>query len=354
MHIRYSEFYITNVCNLNCTNCNRANNFAFTGHQEWKDYADLYEKWSQVLEIDYIGILGGEPMLNPTFIEWLSGINKLWTKSKIKIITNGTQLHRHSELYNLIADNNQKIELDISFHGFEQKEKVMKDLMLWLKAPITTTVVHTVESSKLWTHVWDQIKDPSWPKCSTPQEFVNLPNNIQEECVTKHHVSLDIWESEACATVFSDKNGVTCKVDLSNHFNNSTVVFDETTKKLTLNNSNPDKALEVCYSKHCHHFIKGKLYKCGPAGILPDFLQQFPVELSVADRQLIDSYTPADINWSTQQLSTFVDDLINEKVIPQCKFCPENLHPTKFEAGSKKIKLVKIPINKPLLVSILP
>ena len=32
------EFYITNVCNIACPQCNRFNNWNFKGHQIWKDY----------------------------------------------------------------------------------------------------------------------------------------------------------------------------------------------------------------------------------------------------------------------------------------------------------------------------
>ena len=39
--LNYAEFYITNVCNLNCTECNRFNNYHFSGHQRWDDYSDV-------------------------------------------------------------------------------------------------------------------------------------------------------------------------------------------------------------------------------------------------------------------------------------------------------------------------
>lgn len=33
----YMEFYITNVCNLTCTGCNRFNNYKFKGFQRWTE-----------------------------------------------------------------------------------------------------------------------------------------------------------------------------------------------------------------------------------------------------------------------------------------------------------------------------
>ena len=59
------EFYITNVCNLNCDNCNRFNNFAFSGHYRWADYESSFKEWSKIIDFPEIAIIGGEPFANP-------------------------------------------------------------------------------------------------------------------------------------------------------------------------------------------------------------------------------------------------------------------------------------------------
>ena len=158
-------------------------------------------------------------------------------------------------------------------------------------------------------------------------------------------MSLDIWEQEVCDTIFYDANNVKVTVNLANYFAASTIKFDPTTQRLTVHNSIPAKAFAVCYSKSCHHFIRGRLYKCGPVGILPEFHQQFPIEMSDSDRDLMNAYVPGDVNWDDQQLKQFIDDFNNLKVIPQCKFCPENMQSKKFEAGVKKVKFLKMHQN---------
>ena len=45
--LNYMEFYITNVCNLTCTGCNRFNNYKFKGFQRWADYKEEYTQWSK-------------------------------------------------------------------------------------------------------------------------------------------------------------------------------------------------------------------------------------------------------------------------------------------------------------------
>ena len=92
------EFYITNVCNLNCVNCNRFNNHDFSGYQKWSDYKEIYAQWSKHIRLQRVTILGGEPLLNPTILDWIDGINQLWGKT-VQVLTNVTRLNHVPNLY---------------------------------------------------------------------------------------------------------------------------------------------------------------------------------------------------------------------------------------------------------------
>jgi hypothetical protein len=37
-----------------------------------------------------------------------------------------------------------------------------------------------------WLNFYDQVKDESWPDCSSEEEFYNLPKEIQDECINIH------------------------------------------------------------------------------------------------------------------------------------------------------------------------
>lgn len=337
----YAEFYITNVCNLNCVNCNRFNNFNFTGHELWHEHVRDYELWARLIDIESIGILGGEPMLNPEFLDWVRGIATLWPNAKINIITNGTQFHRWPDLYELLEQFKGRVTVGISEHNFPNRDNTLNNIERFLKKPFTKTIVNPDPNHVYWQQSYGNIRDPSWPDCNSPNEFVNLPQVIRDECEQVFHVSLKIWQEEIYSLKFVDDNNVTVRYSPSNSFYNSTVIHDTATGQLRLNHSDPARAIAVCYSKKCHHFIQGQLYKCGPVGILPDFIQQFFVDISDADRDLINSYVPAKPTWTQQQLDPFISDLIAEVPIAQCTFCPEQLIPRKFNSTTKKIKLVK-------------
>lgn len=85
--IPFLEFYITNVCNLQCRGCNRFNNYNFKGHFAWND---AYEEWAKKLDVEVISILGGEPTAHPQLEEWCINLRRLWPNSKIFVQSNGT------------------------------------------------------------------------------------------------------------------------------------------------------------------------------------------------------------------------------------------------------------------------
>jgi len=336
--LNYTEFYITNVCNLNCPNCNRCNNYNFSGHTRWKDYVVQNQKWAELLDIDKIGILGGEPMTNPDFLLWVDGIATLWPNSEIVIISNGTQLSRWPQLYDLMLKYKNRMTLEINCHNLDSKHEISCAIRDFLDVYDLPSIIINKHILNLWNSSYQRIRDPTWPDCATLDDFYNLPVDIQNECRDIHHFSPEIWYHEVCALNIIDRNGVKVDLCMADHFNNSSVIYDPLRHELSLYNSDPAKAMEVCYFKICHHIIKGKLYKCGPVGILPDFIEQFPVILSDTQRQLIKSYVPAEIDWSIDRLESFVNNLRDAVPIPQCSLCPEKFTVTKFKATNKKIQ----------------
>jgi len=342
LRLNYSEFYITNVCNLACPDCNRFNNFSFAGHQDWQMYKADYEKWSKILQIEHIGILGGEPLIHPDIETWLEGLITLWPDSHFSIYTNGTVLPNKKNFYDFLKKHKNKVILEINWHDPDDKDKIWDIINNFMEGPITTKIVHGDWANSVWVDCYNAVKDPSWPDCQTFDQFINLPAHIQKECKEVHNFDPKQWEEDSCITEAVDKNSVKITVRPAWNYMTSTVIYNERTGKLALHNSDPKKAMEACAFKPCHHFIKGKLYKCGPVGILPEFIEQFKVDISDQDKNLINSYQPATVDWNNDQLTKFIDNLVNAKPIAQCKLCPEQFTMRKLSLPNKKPKVIKI------------
>lgn len=281
LYIPYAEFYITNVCNLACAGCNRFNNYNFTGYQRWSDYAKVYRQWAEQLDIGSIGILGGEPLLNPTFMDWVLGIRQLWPRQKIRIITNGFRLDRHADLYSVL-DTHRNIELWVGIHNKQHKREIIEKVKNWTKAP------HSV--------------------------VFNTDNPYQQNMIV------------------TDSNGVRIKIEYNWWFHQGAIVKSD--GNITLHQSDPVAAHSICHMKTCHHFIRGSLYKCGVVALLPEFAQQHQLTLSAEDTALLHSYRPLSVTDEATTKKQFVKNL--NQPIDQCRFCPVSYHGDKIFAQHKK------------------
>ena len=278
--LNYAEFYITNVCNLACDGCNRFNNYKFTGFQRWEDYASDYEVWSKKIDIRFIGLLGGEPLLNPTCRDWIIGLRKLWPVSTVKVVTNGFHLNKVDGLYDMIR-RDRRIELWVGVHNKQHKKEIYDILNEFMVSPLKT-------------------------------EFNGDNKYLQYATVT-------------------DANGVRIKVEYNWWFHQGSLIPGE--QGFRLHTSDPIKAHDNCSMKECHHFIKGKLYKCGVVGVLPEFSEQHKMILDGEERELMLGYKPLTVNDDSDTFIEFFNNLTNP--IEQCKFCPEKYHGDQIYSSKK-------------------
>ena len=207
MNLPFVEFYITNVCNLACSNCNRFNNENTTGYVRFNK--ELYKPWADLYDIDLIGIIGGEPTLHPYLGEWCSGIRDLWPDSNIVLTSNGTNILKCKNLFAICSENN--VTFEISFHDETIDQQIKQDIE-------TFTQLHGTNWTPRITEDWDML--------------------------------------------MSDE-GFSFYYTQAHHFYNNQIANWDLNNKPEPFNSNPDKAHANCGMKHSHTFYNGKLHKCG-------------------------------------------------------------------------------------------
>jgi hypothetical protein len=332
IYIDRVEFYITNVCNFNCDNCNRLNNYYFSGHQLWKDYSDVYAKWADELDIGQITILGGEPLLNPSFLDWVNGIRLLWPAAKIEVITNGTRLGYWKNLYSTLHTN--KVDLVVTVHNQNRYSTLISEVETLLQLPVVQKFDNNFSD---WATAYNQVRDASWPNCSSVDDYKNLPKHIQDECQTVHGIDPDSFLKNTNTLRLTDINQVKVSVVRAEGFVTAPLRYNADRQQFEIYNSDPKQAHDVCISKHCHHFIRGKLYKCHHVALLPEFMKQFDVNISSEDQLLLNSYQPLEV--SSNRKKEFIDQIKNQ--IPQCKLCPSVLNRIDLESSTKKPKVPK-------------
>jgi organic radical activating enzyme len=267
------EFYITNVCNLTCSGCNRYNNYKFSGWESWAEAEPILTKWAEKIEIKHPVILGGEPLLNPDIVQWIQGLRRLWPNySGVQVQSNGTRLDLVNGLYEALnpVDGNW---IGISLHSEEHKEPLFARIRNYLKHPI------------------QESEDPTH-RIGSRYQFIDS---------TKRQVH--VWNN--------------------NQFVQSNII-EKPNGKFGLYNSNPDLAHEVCTFRQFknYHMINGKIYKCGPAALMPQFDDQYPFDISEEDRMIMRGYRGLSVDEFDARGKEFFRTI--DDVIPQCKFCPES------------------------------
>jgi len=273
-HFSKVEFYITNVCNLNCNGCNRFNNFKFSGGQRWADYEAIYTKWGEYVEIDHIVILGGEPLLNPDILEWIYGLNRIFKpKKKLQILSNGTRLTNVKGLYEALQVNGTWI--GISWHNSNTIDEFETEVYKFLKGKI-----------------------------------IRLEKDDKQ----------NRWGADF---VYTDQYDTSIPVWMENSFYSAAINLTDQ-GIFSLHNSNPVAAHNICGFAQFknYHFIRGKLYKCGPVALFPEFDKQHKLDISIEDRMLLNSYQPLSVDNYPTLGENFISQL--DQPLPQCKFCPVN------------------------------
>jgi sulfatase maturation enzyme AslB (radical SAM superfamily) len=267
------EFYITNVCNLTCSGCNRYNNYKFAGWWSWKEAEPVLTQWAEKIDIQHPVILGGEPLLNPDIVQWINGIRRLWPhRSGVQVQSNGTRLDITPGLYEAL-DPTQGNWIGISLHSINHLEPLFTRIRNFLKHPIVET------------------EDPSHPIGSR-------------------------WQ-------FTDVNAKHVHVWVNDNFVQSNII-ERPDGTRTLYQSDPDVAHEICTFRQFknYHMIQGEIYKCGPVALMAEFDDQYPLDISYEDRAIV--HAPGrglSIDEFDSRGAEFLANI--DRVIPQCKFCPE-------------------------------
>jgi len=152
---------------------------------------------------------------------------------------------------------------------------------------------------------------------------------IQSNGTYQHHDVMYFWDKYKIATTASLHDSATAE-DIKKRytstidafvFHQSAVIENDGT--YTLHKSDPVDAFGCCDKKHDSTIFNGKLYKCPSMALLPEFDQQFNLQLDQRQHDLLYSFTPLSADCSEQELQQFIAD--KDTPIAQCEFCPSNL-----------------------------
>ena len=101
-NLEFLEVMLTSACNLSCHGCTTFSDLKHQGYVSWVDGKSWLEKWRTRLNIQAVGVIGGEPLMNPEIRDWIQGIRDLLPNAQIRFVTNGLLLKKHFDIVDLL------------------------------------------------------------------------------------------------------------------------------------------------------------------------------------------------------------------------------------------------------------
>lgn len=102
--INYFETFVSWECNLKCIGCTSYCDYPHHGFPIWKDVREDMISWSQILDVENIGLLGGEPLLNAELYDWIDGTRSIFKDTFILLVTNGLLLDKWPDILKKMID----------------------------------------------------------------------------------------------------------------------------------------------------------------------------------------------------------------------------------------------------------
>jgi 4Fe-4S single cluster domain len=265
-YTEFASFYITNVCGLACPGCASFNNYAVKGHYSWETAKERTRRWSELLDLRQISIIGGEPFLHPDLDNWVVGVRDAFRHvDDIQIYTGltGPSLLRHKDnIRRWLLEHNVKVQISVhSPDWWEESRQTARQILEGL----------------------DYTEVDGMDMGSFPQERTSWYDSDGKLLFTM----MRQWEFFPSAEK-SVVNG-----------------------KMYFHNNDSEEAHRACLCKDCHYFVDGLLYKCVITGTASMLLEQF----SLDDRS-------KELLSRVKGLDPFTDGFTPFNTsVPQCSLC---------------------------------
>lgn len=212
MNLPFVETMITQACNIGCLGCTNYSDLRHSGFVPWQQGQRDIEAWLTRIKIDEFGIIGGEPLINPEWRQWLLGLRELLPQAQLRFTTNGLLLDRAPDMINILQEvGNLVFKITVHVHDPRLESNIDEILRSFTWTPVTE---HGIQRLLGPNRVRFQINRPT--------QFLKTYRNNYSDMMP--------WDSD------------------------------------------PEESFRICCQRTCPLLYQGRIYKCSTAGLLKDTL----------------------------------------------------------------------------------
>ena len=214
LSLDFLEVMVMRTCNLSCNGCTTFSDLTYKGFTSWDTGKSWIEPWLDRIDIKAIGVMGGEPLINPEIRQWITGIRELLPNAQIRFVTNGLLLEKNWDIVSLLDKVGNSV-LKISYH---------------VNNPLLDNTIERIFNSYNW------------------------------EPITEFGIDR-----------YKNQNGTRFQIAKPTKFLKT---FRNDYNNMMPHNNNPADAFDICVQQRCPLLYKGKIYKCGTLGLTPELIER--------------------------------------------------------------------------------
>lgn len=181
------DIHITHRCNFSCDSCSHFSNHKFTDEIKFNDFKNWIDLWKNKVNPAKIGILGGEPFLNPRVAEYCEYARKSFPNSRIELVTNAFVL---KDISDTLIKNNIILAVSVHHNNPEYKKTLAKQKKIIDSWGVKVEYWNSfLEWKKVYKGYGENIEpyednDPegSWNHCPTGQNCFQLHEGKMWKC----------------------------------------------------------------------------------------------------------------------------------------------------------------------------
>lgn len=210
----YLELLATQVCNLVCRGCSTYSDVPHRGYATWQQVEQELVPWLERINIEDVGIMGGEILINPDIMSWLQGLRRLLPRSRIRFVTNGLLVERHWPIIEWLYQDGNAV-LKITRH---------------IDDPRVNSAIDRIKNTWSWNPI--------------------------------HEYGIDRWIAPT---------GLRFQIRDPEYF---TQTFQGNYANMTPWNSDPVEAFAHCHQQTCPMLYQGRIYKCSTTALTSTALER--------------------------------------------------------------------------------
>lgn len=214
MLLPFLETMIVQACNLSCLGCTNYSDLKHSGYVSWEQGKKDLVLWQNRLDIKEFGIIGGEPLLNPEWKNWLFGCREIFPNARLRFTTNGLLLNRVPDIVDVC----------------EQVGNMVFKITIHVKNKMLENSVEQIKNSRCWTPVIEH-GIHRWAGPNNIRLQINRPDRFLKTYKNSYE-NMAPW------------------------------------------NSDPSQSFKLCCQQTCPLLYNGRIYKCSTAGLLKDTLKK--------------------------------------------------------------------------------